>query len=109
MIDATITLIAPTDSAQDDTGVWRDGAPVRREIFAKVESVGRSEFFAGGQAGMRPEYKFTVFPAEYAGEETCEYEGQRYAIYRTYQVPGTDELELYAQREVGVHGEANAD
>ena len=43
--------------------------------------------------------------AEYAGEDECEYNGQRYAIYRTFRVPQTDDLELYAERKAGViHG-----
>lgn len=103
MTDTTITLIAPGDSARDSEGVWRESAAVSREIFARMESVTRSEFFSGGQGGMRPELRFVVFPAEYKGEPLCEHEGTRYAIYRTYQRPGTDDLELYVQREVGVH------
>lgn len=104
MLDTTITLIAPSSRAQDDTGVWRDVEPVRREIFARMSNVSRAEFFAGGQAGMRPELQFVVAAVEYQGESVCAWNGQRYAIYRTYHVPGTDDLELYVQREVGVHG-----
>lgn len=102
MVDTVIALIAPGESVQDEYGIWREAEDVRREVFAKVASVGRREFFAGGEAGLRPEYQFTVFAAEYQGEEICEYEGVAYAIYRTYHVPGSDYLELYAQRRVGV-------
>lgn len=104
MVDTTITLISPASRVQDAEGVWRTTEPVTREVFAQVGSVSRAEFFSGGQTGFRPEYMFTVFAAEYRGEAVCEYNGKRYAIYRTYYVPGTDYLELYAQREVGVHG-----
>lgn len=104
MVDTTIKLISPASRYQDAEGVWRTSAPEVREIFAQVGSVNRAEFFSGGQAGMRPEYMFTVFAGEYHDEAVCEYNGKRYAIYRTYYVPGTDYLELYAQREVGVHG-----
>lgn len=102
MADTVLTLIAPAGSVQDADGVWRDTGEETREIFVRADSVGRNEFFAGGQAGFRPELRFTVFADEYQGEAVCEYEGMRYAIYRTYHVPGTDWLELYAQREVGV-------
>lgn len=104
MIDSTIVLIGPAARQQDTTGVWRTTTPASREVFAQVDSVGRNEFFSGGQAGFRPEYRFTVFAAEYEQEPTLTYNGVKYAIYRTYMVPGTDYLELYAQREVGVHG-----
>lgn len=104
MVDTEITLIKPDGRVQDATGVWRTIAPTQRIILARMDDVNRSEFFSGGQAGMRPELRFTVAPVEYEGEKTCEWNGTRYAIYRTYHVPGTDDLELYAQREVGVHG-----
>lgn len=103
MIDTTITLIKPAARTQDSKGVWRDGEAVSREILARMESINRSEFFAGGQTGMRPELRFTVFHAEYQGEKALTWNGDAYAVYRTYRVPGTDDLELYVQQEVGVH------
>lgn len=103
MVDTVVTLITPGTRTQDATGVWRKSAQSERQIFARMEDVSRGEFFNGGQAGLRPELKFTVFHAEYQGEAVAEFNGVRYAIYRTYHVPGTDDLELYMQREVGVH------
>lgn len=101
MVDTTIILITDEEQYQDEDGVWRTRDNARREIFARVESVGRLEFFSGGQAGFRPDYQFTVFAAEYQGEELCEYNGAMYSIYRSYHVPGTDSLELYVHRKVG--------
>ena len=104
MVDTTITLTTPGTRVQGSDGVWRDGTPTQREIFARMDSVDRREFYAGGEAGFRPEMRFTVFQAEYQGEDRLLWNGAAYAIYRTYQVPGTDDLELYVKREVGVHG-----
>lgn len=104
MIDTTINLIAPETRTQDARGVWRTTKTATREIMARVDSVDRTEFFSAGQAGFQPEFRFTVFVSEYGGEAVCEYEGVRYAIYRTYHVPGTDDLELYVRREEGVRG-----
>ena len=106
MTDTTIKLIAQT-GAKDQKGVWRETAETEREVFASVQSVSRAEFFAGGEGGFRPEYRFDVFHAEYQGEDECEYDGQRYAIYRIYRNPRTDYMELYAERKVGVHGAQN--
>lgn len=103
MIDTVITLIGPATRTQDATGVWRTSAATETEVFAKVGSINRTEFFAAGQQGLKPELLFTVFAAEYTGQLACEYNGVRYAIYRTYLVPGTDYMELYAQRETGVN------
>ena len=99
---SVITLIGRTRT-QDSTGVWRDGAETRRDVFCQVQSVSRAEFFAAGQIGLKPDYCFIVFFADYEGEDLVEYNGARYVIYRTYHAR-TDDLELYAQREVGVHG-----
>lgn len=102
MVDTVIKLINPLEQYQDDYGIWRDRGPSEREIFARLSSIDRREFFSAGEAGFKPEYKFTVFMAEYHGEALCEFEGQTYAIYRSYHVPGTDDLELYVQQKVGV-------
>lgn len=110
MVDTAITLIRPGESTQGRDGVWRYGPRATREIFARMDSVSRSEFYSGGQTGHRPEMRFTVFDREYRGETELIWNGDAYAIYRTYQIPGTDDLELYVERKVGVHvGEENAD
>ena len=106
MIDTIVTLTTPGPRGQDSTGVWRDGTPTEREVLARMDSIDRREFYAGGEAGFRPEMRFTVFQAEYQGEDRLIWNGAAYAIYRTYHVPGTDDLELYVQREVGVHNAA---
>lgn len=103
MTDTVITLIGHTRE-KDAKGVYRDAGETSREVFARVNSVTRAEFFNGGQSGFRPEYRFDVFYAEYQGESECEYAGTRYAIYRTYRNPASDYMELYAERKVGVNG-----
>ena len=102
MIDTAITLITPAGRYQDADGIWRTQAETRREILARLSSVDRGEFFAAGQNGLRPDFRFVVFAGEYAGEKLCEYNGAQYAVYRTYQVPGTDDMELYVQRKAGL-------
>ena len=105
MVDTEIILIKPTERYQDAEGVWRYTTEYTHKILARMDDVSRSEFFAAGQYGMRPEFRFLVNPVEYQGEQVCAWNGRRYAVYRTYHVPGTDELELYVQREAGVvHG-----
>lgn len=105
MVDTVIKLISPRQRYQDDDGIWRTRDQSEREIFARVSSVGRNEFFAAGEAGLRSEHQFTISAAEYQDETMCEYEGKPYAIYRTYRVPDTDMLELYVQRKVGVNND----
>lgn len=90
---------------QDVDGVWRDNVRTATEVFCQVDSVGRSEFFAAGQNGLRPEYRFTVFAGDYNGEAEVEYDGMAYAIYRTFY-RRDDNIELYAARRVGVNNGA---
>lgn len=120
MADTTVMLIKPSTRRQDANGVWRTVEESQREVFARVESVERSEFFAAGQKGLRPELRVTLAAIEYEGEQVCAVDGVRYAIYRTYRAspeahfrtahnaPDPDDLELYLQREVGVHGQGQS-
>ena len=110
MLDTTIIFTAPGTRTQDAEGIWHDGTSTTREVFARMESASRGEFYAGGVAGFRAELRFTIFHAEYKKEKTRTWNGDVYAIGRTYQKPGTDDLELYVKREVGVHsGAQNTD
>ena len=93
-----ITLQRPTRE-QNSIGEWVSTVlPV--QVFAEVQSVSSSEFFAASQVGLAPEYRFTMFDGDYNGEAVIEYEGQKLSVYRTYH-NGPDSIELYCQREAG--------
>lgn len=72
-----------------------------RMVYAQVDSVTRSEFFEGGRNGLNPELVFRVFAPDYHYESIVEYDGKRYAIYRTYRARN-EIIELYAERKGGV-------
>lgn len=78
-----------------------------REVFCQVFSITRTEFFSAGRNGLNPDFMFKVFSGDYEEERTCKYEGVSYAIYRTYNPPGEDYIELYAQTEGGANGKGN--
>ena len=101
-MDTAIKLLEQTKE-RDNRGVWRESY-TPREVFAKARSVTRNEFFEGGRNGLNPEYQFTVFHGDYNGESVIEYEGKRYAVYRTYIQPGKDYVELYVERQGGTNG-----
>lgn len=90
--DTNLILISVGNSADED---------VRTAVFAKVDPVGRDEYEAAGQQGMKAEYKFTVWAAEYDGQEEVEYNGRRLSIYRTYGAREDDKIELYAAERAG--------
>ena len=73
----------------------------RSQIFAKKESVSRSEFYNGGKAGLQPEFRLTTAIIDYNGELEVELDGVRYGIYRTYNV-SQDYIELYCEKKGGL-------
>lgn len=90
--DTNLILVSVGSSADED---------VRTAVFAEVDPVGRDEYEAAGQRGMKAEYKFTVWAAEYDGQEEVEYNGRRLSIYRTYGARSDDKIELYAAERAG--------
>lgn len=93
---------------KDEYGVERKHT-TNKQIFAQVDSATRAEFFQGGRNGLNPEYRFTVFDADYSGETVCQYHNEQYSIYRTYHVPGTDYRELYVERKGGTNAKESTD
>mgnify|MGYP001143288736 CR=1 FL=1 len=90
--DTNLILVSVGSSADED---------VRTAVFAEVDPVGRDEYEAAGQQGMKAEYKFTVWAAEYDEQEEVEYNGRRLSIYRTYGARSDDKIELYAAERAG--------
>lgn len=81
-----------------------------RAVFCNVSSVTGTEWFSGGQNGIRPEYRVTMFRWDYRGEETVNVGGDlqngsltggtNYTVYRTYH-RDKDLLELYLEKRTG--------
>lgn len=91
---------------QNAFGVWEESY-TPRDVFAQVDSVTRAEFFDGGRNGLNPELRFTLFFGDYNGERIVEYNGETYAVYRTFHAR-KDSIELYTERKGGTN-EANTD
>lgn len=96
-----ITLVAVTRT-QNEYGQWV-ASESTKDVYCEVDSVSQSEFFEGGRNGLNPEYRFTMFFADYNNEPIVEYKSQRYAVYRTY-LNKNDKLELYVERKGGTNG-----
>lgn len=97
-----IKLISVTRT-QDIYGQFVD-TETSRQVYCQVGSITQSEFYEGGRNGLNPEYRFTVFFADYEDETIIEYKGKRYAVYRTY-LARNDKLELYVERKGGTNGQ----
>ncbi len=71
-----------------------------RKVWARVQSVTRSEWFQGGQNGLRPALVVYTPRVNYRGENAVIIDEKRYSVYRTYYNDGTDEIELYLEERV---------
>jgi len=108
-MDAVIKLLRPAGYEEDAAGIRRPVPGDDRQVFAKVWSVTRSEFFEAGRAGYKPELVFSVWADDYGGEGVIEYNGASYAVYRTFrrqEGDGSDYIELYAERKAGSDGKS---
>ena len=92
-----LTLIAQTIST-DQYGN-EVATEVEKQVFCEVDSITQTEFYQAANTELNPEYKFTIFFGDYDGQPLVEYNGVRYAIYRTYRAD--DNLELYVERKIG--------
>lgn len=100
-MDDMIQLIGPGSYEQNDIGEMVSTLDTV-SCYATIRSVTRAEWQAAGRKGLNPSYVITTNRVNYQGQTMVEYQGRRYAIYRTYCPPDSDDIELYVQEEVGV-------
>lgn len=68
-----------------------------KEIMVSVVSITRGEWAIAGKLGVNPQIKLITPRFNYEGEDTIEFEGKRYGIYRTFA--SSDQIELYLERK----------
>lgn len=86
--------------SQNDFGKYTSVNTVQR-VYCNVDSVTRSEWYEGGQQGLKPEYRITMFKYDYNGQNEVIYNGKHYAVYRTFERKN-DMIELYVEMQGGV-------
>lgn len=96
--NSVVIKLVKTILTKDSNGV-EIPTEAAREVFADMDNVSGREWFEGGRVGVNPEYRFTMFEADYQGEEFIEFEHIRYGVYRTYTTG--DWIELYVERRNG--------
>lgn len=72
----------------------------RTNILCAVKSIGRNEFYAAAQAGLKPEITFVIHSYEYNGEKEVEFEGEKYKVIRTY-MKDFEGMELVCEKVIG--------
>ena len=77
-----------------------------RQVFCRVRSISRSEFYQAAQTDLHPEYVFTLANyRDYEGEQELKYTDwmgttRRLNILRTYRTE-SDEIEIIAGEKIG--------
>jgi len=109
-MDRSDVMIVLKDTYSVDSLGQRIPTVSARQIYCNISSVTGTEWFSGGQNGIRPEFRVIVFRYDYHGEETVNIGGclengevtggSYYTVYRTY-FRDTDELELYLEKRTG--------
>ena len=97
-----LTLVART---LDDYG--NTTSETRQDVFCRLDSIDRSEFYQAQATDLRPELKFVLSDYyDYGGEYLCIYNSDWYRVIRTYRKG--QELEIVVQKaareEVGANG-----
>lgn len=100
-MNTEITLIKNT-YIEDELGQQIPGEEITYGILAEVATANRSEFFSAARAGIRADMMFVTNAVNYSDEEELEYKGVRYSIYRVYNIPESDDIEIYVKRKAGV-------
>lgn len=105
MLKDDVIKLYTINRTQDAYGRWMEVTPTKREVYAQVTSISRSEFFDAGRNGLNPAWRFNVFAGDYQGETVVEYRGATYSVYRTFE--NDDYIELYVERKGGTDGKGN--
>lgn len=87
-MNEVITLIKRIDDG--DGNLFQE---VRRDVFARMSSIGMREFYAANSTDFHPEAKFVLADyLDYDGETLIIHDGHPFRVLRTYR--NGQELEL---------------
>lgn len=74
----------------------------RAQRFAKIKSIGQSEFYQAQAQGLKPEIKFVIADyLDYNNEKEVIYNNYRYKVLRTYRTE-SNELEIVCHSGVNM-------
>lgn len=83
--------------------------PERVMRFAKVKSIGFSEFYQAQAQGFKPEIKFVLADyLDYNGQEEVVYYNFRYKVLRTYRTGNEIEIVCYGGIRLEVVQDGNS-
>ena len=98
MLDDVMTRIGEQATSYDEYGNPVN-TPTETDVFCRVRSVSRSEFYQAAQTELHPEIVFVItHKGDYNGQTLVRYRDELYDVLRTYW--RGDAVELTAARRV---------
>ena len=95
MYDQVIVLLGK-EALINVPGQGRKKTQSKKELFAKVLSVGQQEFYQAQASGFKPELKFEIADyLDYENEKELIHEGMKYQVLRTYRKKKALEITVY--------------
>lgn len=71
--------------------------PIKSMRFAKIKSIGQSEFYQAQAQGLKPEIKFVLADyLDYDNQEEVVYNNFRYKVLRTFRTGNEIEIVCYS-------------
>lgn len=69
-------------------------------ILAVEKSITQNEYYKARDKGFRPERCLVINSFEYSGERICCIGQERFEIYRTYEKPTSEKIEIYIRNAI---------
>ena len=104
-MDDVIKLLSTTITT--DTNGNQIETLTERQVFCRVQSITRSEFYAAAQNDLHPDYIFRISHfRDYHGEKLLKYKDYTgtekvYSVLRTYRPADEDAIEITATERTG--------
>lgn len=90
-----IIYLLSTESTTNEVGDQIE-TPKKSMRFAKIKSIGQSEFYQAQAQGLKPEIKFVLADyLDYENQEEVVYNNFRYKVLRTYRTGNEIEIVCY--------------
>lgn len=101
MYNEVIYLLSVTHSTNDIGDIIE--TPKSEMRFARMKSIGQTEFYQAQAQGLKPEIKFELADyLDYNNQEEVVYNGFRYKVLRTYRAG--NKLELVCHGGIRLEG-----
>lgn len=98
MFDYELTLVGGVVYEKDENGNIYATEKSQTNVLCDLKSVTRSEYYSAANAGLNPTHVFEINGFEYNGEQEVIFNGETFAVIRTYRTK-SESIELTCERK----------